>query len=71
MEIKFISIPPSLLNEISDREIQLWQLLREQQERIGELEDEIARLKGEKGRPKIKQASSRTIKKILTARRKQ
>ena len=54
MKIKFISIPQSLLNEISDREIQLWQLLRQQQERIGELEDEIARLKGEKGKPKIK-----------------
>ena len=54
MEIKFISIPQILLNEISDREIQLWQLLREQQERIRELEDEIARLKGEKGKPKIK-----------------
>ena len=54
METKFISIPQILLNEISDREIQLWQLLREQQERIRELEDEIARLKGEKGKPKIK-----------------
>ena len=54
MEIKVISIPQIFLDEISDREVQLWQLLREQQERISALEDEIARLKGEKGKPKIK-----------------
>ena len=52
--MKLTEIPQLLLSELSDREQMLWQLLREREEFIKELEDEIARLKGEKGRPKIK-----------------
>ncbi len=37
-----------------DRETLLLQLLREREECIQQLRDEIARLKGEKGKPKIK-----------------
>ena len=37
-----------------DRETLLLQLLREREECIQQLSDEIARLKGEKGKPKIK-----------------
>ncbi len=70
MNQKLTEIPQLLLSELSDREQMLWQLLREREEFIKELFDEIARLKGEKGRPKIKQASSRTIKKIVTGRRR-
>ena len=54
MNQKLSEIPQLLLSELSDREQMLWQLLREREEFIKELEDEIARLKGEKGRPKIK-----------------
>ena len=54
MNQKLTEIPQLLLSELSDREQMLWQLLREREEFIGELKDEIARLKGEKGRPKIK-----------------
>ncbi len=54
MNQKLTEIPPLLLSELSDREQMLWQLLREREEFIKELKDEIARLKGEKGRPKIK-----------------
>ncbi len=54
MNQKLTEIPQLLLSELSDREQMLWQLLREREEFIKELEDEIARLKGEKGRPKIK-----------------
>ncbi len=46
---------PKLSDEdLSDRETLLLQLLREREECIQELRDEIARLKGEKGQPKIK-----------------
>ena len=54
MNQKLSEIPQLLLSELSDREQMLWQLLREREEFIAELKDEIARLKGEKGRPKIK-----------------
>ncbi len=46
---------PKLSDEdLSDRETLLLQLLREREECIQQLRDEIARLKGEKGQPKIK-----------------
>ncbi len=46
---------PKLSDEdLSDRETLLLQLLREREECIQQLRDEIARLKGEKGKPKIK-----------------
>ncbi len=54
MGVKLTKLPELLAEELTDRETLLWQLLRERQERIGELEDQIARLKGEKGKPKIK-----------------
>ena len=54
MNKKLTEIPQLLLSGLSDREQMLWQLLREREEFIAELKDEIARLKGEKGRPKIK-----------------
>ncbi|MGB5631554.1 MAG: hypothetical protein WBM86_02085 [Waterburya sp.] len=47
-------LPELSCEELSDRETLLWQLLREREECIQELKDEIARLKGEKGKPKIK-----------------
>ncbi len=46
--MKLSEIPQLLLSELSDREQMLWQLLREREEFIQELKDEIARLKGEK-----------------------
>ncbi len=46
MNQKFTEIPQLLLSELSDREQMLWQLLREREELIQELKDEIARLKG-------------------------
>jgi len=54
MGIKLTKIPKLSCEELSDRETLLLQLLREREECIQELTDEIARLKGEKGKPKIK-----------------
>jgi hypothetical protein len=54
MSQQLTEIPQLLLSELSDREQMLWQLLREREEFIAQLKDEIARLKGEKGKPKIK-----------------
>ena len=54
MGIKLTKIPKLSCEELSDRETLLLQLLREREEFIQELTDEIARLKGEKGKPKIK-----------------
>lgn len=54
MSQKLSQIPQLLLSELSDREQMLWQLLREREDFIAELKDEIARLKGEKAKPKIK-----------------
>ena len=54
MGIKMTKLPELSCEELSDRETLLWQLLREREECIQELKDEIARLKGEKGKPKIK-----------------
>ncbi len=54
MGIKLTKIPDSLDEDLTDRETVLLRLLREREECIQQLEDEIARLKGEKGKPKIK-----------------
>jgi uncharacterized small protein (DUF1192 family) len=54
MGIKLTKIPDSLGEDLTDRETVLLRLLREREECIQQLEDEIARLKGEKGKPKIK-----------------
>ena len=54
MGIKLTKIPDSDTEDLTDREALLLQLLREREECIQQLEDEIARLKGEKGKPKIK-----------------
>ena len=54
MGVKLTKLPKLNAEEITDREALLLQIVREMQERIGELEDEVARLKGEKGKPKIK-----------------
>ena len=54
MSIKLTKIPDDLAEDLSDRETLLLQLLREREECIQQLKDEIARLKGEKGKPKIK-----------------
>ena len=54
MSIKLTKIPDDLAPELTEREALFWQLLREREECIQQLKDEIARLKGEKGKPKIK-----------------
>ena len=54
MSIKLTQLPELSCEDLSDRETLLWQLLREREECIQQLSDEIARLKGEKGQPKIK-----------------
>ena len=54
MGIKLSKLPQLSDEDLSNRETLLWQLLREREECIQELKDEIARLKGEKGKPKIK-----------------
>ncbi|MDJ0678585.1 MAG: hypothetical protein QNJ18_01820 [Xenococcaceae cyanobacterium MO_167.B52] len=54
MGIKMTKLPELSSEDLSHRETLLWQLLREREECIQELKDEIARLKGEKGKPKIK-----------------
>ncbi len=54
MGIKMTKLPELSCEDLSNRETLLWQLLREREECIQELKDEIARLKGEKGKPKIK-----------------
>ncbi len=54
MGIKLTKLPKLSCEDLSDRETLLLQLLREREECIQQLSDEIARLKGEKGQPKIK-----------------
>ena len=54
MGIKLTKLPELSPENLTDSESHLWLLLREREECIQELKDEIARLKGEKGKPKIK-----------------
>ena len=54
MGIKLTKLPVLTPEDLTDSEAHLWLLLREREECIQQLKDEIARLKGEKGKPKIK-----------------
>ena len=54
MGIKLTKLPELSCEDLSDRETLMLQLLREREECIQQLRDEIARLKGEKEKPKIK-----------------
>ncbi len=54
MKLKLTPVPPLCAEELTDREALLWHLLGEREEYIQQLIDENARLKGEKGKPKIK-----------------
>ena len=54
MGVKLTKLPKLNSEDLTDRETLLLQIVRELQERVGELSDEIARLKGEKEKPKIK-----------------
>ncbi len=54
MKLKLTPIPPLPAEDLTDREALLLHLLGEREEYIQQLIDENARLKGEKGKPKIK-----------------
>ena len=54
MGIKLTKLPKLSCEDLDHRETLLLQLLREREECIQQLTDEIARLKGEKEKPKIK-----------------
>ena len=54
MGIKLTKLPKNLPENLTDLESQLCLLVRERDECIQELQDQIAGLKGEKGKPKIK-----------------
>jgi hypothetical protein len=54
MGIKLTKLPELLPEDLSDLESHLCLLVRERDECIEQLQDELARLKGEKGKPKIK-----------------
>lgn len=63
MGIKLTKLPALSPENLTDSESHLWLLLREREECIQELKDEIARLKGEKGKPKIKPSQLEPAKK--------
>ena len=54
MGVKLTKVPKLNPEDLTERETLLWQIIRELREKVGELTDEIARLKGEKEKPKIK-----------------
>ena len=54
MSVKLTPVPQLSAEDLTDRETLLLQIVREREECIQELKDELARLKGEKGKPKIK-----------------
>ena len=54
MKVKLSPVPQLSAEDLTNRSAVLLQLLREREECIQQLKDEIARLKGEKGQPKIK-----------------
>ena len=59
MGVKITKLPKLNPSDLTDRETLWLQIIREMQERIQELTDEIARLKNEKEKPKIKPSGSR------------
>ena len=67
MGIKLTKLPLLNSENLSEKESYLWVLLREREEYIQELKDEIARLKGEKGKPKIKASRLEPKKKASTS----
>ena len=54
MGVKLSKVPKLNPEDLTERETLLLQIIRELQEKVGELTDEIARLKREKEKPKIK-----------------
>ncbi len=54
MGVKLNKVPKLNTEELTDSEALLLRLVRERDERIQELTDEVARLKGEKEKPKMK-----------------
>ena len=54
MKVKLTPVPQLSAEDLTNREALLLQLLGEREECIQQLKDEIARLKGEKGKPKIR-----------------
>ncbi len=70
MKLKLTPVPPLCAEELTDREALLWHLLGEREEYIQQLIDENARLKGEKGKPKIKPSRERARKERSTRTRK-
>ena len=66
MGIKLTKLPELLSEDLTDLESHLCLLVRERDECIQELRDEIARLKGEKGKPKIKPSRLESKEKAST-----
>jgi uncharacterized small protein (DUF1192 family) len=54
MSVKLTPVPQLSAEDLTDREALLLQLLGEREDCIQQLVDEIARLKGEKEKPKVK-----------------
>ena len=54
MGVKLNKVPKLNTEELTDSEALLLRLVQERDERIQELTDEVARLKGEKEKPKMK-----------------
>ncbi len=67
MGVKITKLPKLNPSDLTDREALLLQIIREMQERIQELTDEIARLKNEKEKPKIKPCGSRLVQRGLNS----
>ncbi len=67
MKVKLTPIPSLCTEDLTDRESLLLQLLGEREECIQRLIDENARLKGEKGKPKIKPSRLEPEKKAQQA----
>ena len=53
MGVNLTKVPKLNPEDLTERETLLWQLIRELREKVGELTDEIARLKGERKSRKL------------------